>query len=55
MTFEEQNGKTKLTMRAIFPSVEDCEKTKKFGAVEGGNQTLDRLAEHLVNCKSLAP
>ncbi|HEV8723433.1 MAG TPA: SRPBCC domain-containing protein [Candidatus Binatia bacterium] len=34
VTFEERDGKTKLTMRALFPSVEDCEKTKKFGAVE---------------------
>lgn len=25
----------------------ECEKTKKFGAVEGGNQTLARLEEYL--------
>lgn len=28
-------------------AAEECEKTKAFGAVEGGNQTLDRLNDYL--------
>jgi uncharacterized protein YndB with AHSA1/START domain len=47
VTFAQQGGKTRLIMRALFPSVDECEKTKKFGAVEGGNQTLARLEEYL--------
>jgi uncharacterized protein YndB with AHSA1/START domain len=47
VTFAEQGRKTKVTMRALFASVEDYEKTKEFGAVEGGNQTLARLEAHL--------
>src|ERR1700674_5570365 len=48
VTFTEQGGKTKLTMRSIFKSAaERDEVVKKYHAIEGGNQTLDRLAEHL--------
>ena len=48
VTFEEQSGKTKLTMRMLFPSAEELERVvKEYGAIEGGNQTLDRLAEYL--------
>lgn len=46
-TFTEQGGKTLVTMRMLFTSVEECEKVKSFGAVEGGKQTLERLEEHL--------
>lgn len=47
ITFEEQSGKTLLTLRITFDTVEACEATKKFGAVEGGKQTLERLSEIL--------
>jgi uncharacterized protein YndB with AHSA1/START domain len=41
-------GKTRLTGRMIFPSAEACDfVVKEFGAIEGGQQTLQRLAEHL--------
>lgn len=41
------NGKTELTMRLVFDTqqMRDFAATR-FGAVEGGNQTLSRLAEH---------
>ena len=48
VTFEAQDGKTKLTMRMTFDSAEerdDCIKT--FGAFEGLKQTLGRLEEKL--------
>lgn len=48
VTFAEEGGKTRLTMRSVWPTPEALEAVRKFGAVEGGNQTLDRLAEHLV-------
>ncbi|HTL51783.1 MAG TPA: SRPBCC family protein [Planctomycetota bacterium] len=47
-TFEEQGGKTKVTMRGLFNTATDYEVAlKKFGAVEGAKQTLARLGEHL--------
>jgi uncharacterized protein YndB with AHSA1/START domain len=48
VTFADQGGKTRLTMRALFASAEERDRVvKEYGAIEGGEQTLDRLAEHL--------
>ena len=48
VTFEEQGGKTKLTMRALFPSAKAREHVvKKYRAIEGASQTMDRLEQHL--------
>jgi uncharacterized protein YndB with AHSA1/START domain len=47
VTFEEQAGKTLLTMRAIFSTAAVLAEVKKYGAVEGAQQTLARFAEHL--------
>jgi uncharacterized protein YndB with AHSA1/START domain len=49
VTFEDQGGQTALTLRMICDSVEQLEGMKKFGAVEGGTQTLDRLEEYLAD------
>jgi uncharacterized protein YndB with AHSA1/START domain len=50
VTFEDQDGKTLLTMRALFDSAELRERVvREFGAVEGGKQTLGRLAAHVEN------
>ncbi|HXB03070.1 MAG TPA: SRPBCC domain-containing protein [Opitutaceae bacterium] len=48
-TFEQPRaGQTKLTIRMIFPSAEARDTiVKEYGAIEGGKQTLARLAEHL--------
>lgn len=40
-------GGTLLVMRSLFPTVAACEAVKGFGAVQGGEQTVDKLAEHL--------
>ena len=45
--FSDQGKGTKLNMRMIFPTTEARDKTIEFGAIEGGNQTMDRLAEYL--------
>ena len=51
-TFEAQGEKTKLTMRSVFPSAAERDKVvKEFGAIEGGKQTLGRLAAHLIQEK----
>lgn len=47
-TFEDQGGKTKVTLRLTFASSEERDHTvKEYQAIEGGKQTLARLAEHL--------
>ena len=47
ITFEAVQGKTLVTLRSLFPSAEQFEGAKKFGAVEGGQQTLGRLDAYL--------
>lgn len=44
-TFEEEGGGTRLTMRLAFDSAEDRDVAVRYGALEGGEQTLARLAE----------
>jgi len=48
-TFEAvEEGKTKVTIRMVFPNAEERERVvKEYGAIEGGKQTLERLSEHL--------
>jgi uncharacterized protein YndB with AHSA1/START domain len=53
ITFEEIGAKTELTMRSIFNRVEDLkEAVEKYKAIEGGNQTLDRLEAYLVDMEA---
>jgi uncharacterized protein YndB with AHSA1/START domain len=48
VTFEDHGGKTKLTMRAVFPTAAERDRVaKEYGAIEGAHQHLGRLAEHL--------
>jgi uncharacterized protein YndB with AHSA1/START domain len=49
VTFEESGeNETQLSMRAVFPTKEERDRTvEKFGAVEGMKQTLSRLEEYL--------
>ena len=48
VTFAEQDGKTEVTLRMVFPSAAERDKAvDEIGAIEGGNQTLDRLEEYL--------
>jgi uncharacterized protein YndB with AHSA1/START domain len=48
LTFTEEGNKTRLNMQMLFESAAEREHTvKKFGAVEGLNQTLGRLQKHL--------
>ena len=48
LTFEEVHGKTWLTMKSIFSSAEErAMVVEKYHAIEGGNQTLNRLEAYL--------
>ena len=47
-TFEQLGEQTRVTIHMVFSSAADRERVvKKHGAIEGGKQTLARLAEHL--------
>jgi uncharacterized protein YndB with AHSA1/START domain len=47
ITFEEKDGKTEITMKSIFPSKEELEHVvKEYGAIEGGKQTLAKMAAY---------
>ena len=46
--FEPQGEKTKVTLRMLFPTTEARNRfAREYRAIEGGNETLDRLGEHL--------
>ncbi len=46
--FEDQGGKTKLSMRGVFESAAERDQViEKYNAVEGMQQTLERLKEYL--------
>ena len=48
VTFDEQDGKTKLTMRMVFRSKEELDKVvEKYGALEGAHQHVARLEAYL--------
>lgn len=47
ITFEKIGNRTLLTQRLVLPSKEARDKIVGFGAIEGGKQTLQRLAEYL--------
>ncbi|GAA4469249.1 hypothetical protein GCM10023093_28340 [Nemorincola caseinilytica] len=46
VTFEDVDGKTKLTMRCVFPTASERDAVAGY-AVEGGRQTINKLEDHL--------
>jgi uncharacterized protein YndB with AHSA1/START domain len=48
VSFDDFMGNTVLTMRSVFPSKGEMDRVvERYGAIEGGNQTLDRLAAYV--------
>jgi uncharacterized protein YndB with AHSA1/START domain len=47
VTFDDLGARTRVTLRIVFDSIKQHDETVKFGAVEGGQQTLGRLEEFL--------
>ena len=48
VTFEEEGEKTRLTTRMVFVTPEERDRMiEEVGALDGLNQTLDRLDDHL--------
>lgn len=52
VTFEKLDNQTRLTMNSVFESGEELDRVnKEYGAIEGGKQTVNRLAEYLLSIK----
>jgi uncharacterized protein YndB with AHSA1/START domain len=52
ITFEDLGGKTRLTMRGVFPSAAERERViREYGADKGMHQTLSRLEQYLAAMK----
>ena len=48
VTFEAEGAKTWIRMRSLFESAAERDRVvKEFRAIDGMNQTLDRLGQHL--------
>lgn len=48
VTFEDLGGKTRLNLRAQFPTADARDRVvREFGAAEGAVQTIERLADYL--------
>ena len=52
ITLQTEGERTKVTITLIFPSAEARDATLKFGAVDGGHQTLARLDAYARSRKS---
>lgn len=49
VTFEDEVGMTRLTMRMVFSTAEERERiVREYGAVEGARQTVGRLAGYML-------
>jgi uncharacterized protein YndB with AHSA1/START domain len=49
VTLVERGTATEVTMRAVFKTKEQCDEvTERYGAVEGGEQHIGRLATYVV-------
>lgn len=51
VTFEEEDGKTKVTLQLLFASAKERESATKYGAIVGAMQALESLADHVVSVK----
>jgi len=47
VTFEEQNGKTKVTLQLLFATAAERKQAVKYGAIVGAMQALETLADYL--------
>ena len=47
VTFEDQDGKTKVTLQLLFATTVELENAMKYGAAKGAKLALDNLANYL--------
>jgi uncharacterized protein YndB with AHSA1/START domain len=49
ITFTDEEGGTRVTQHMLFPTAEARAATEKFGAVELGYQTMEKLGEYVAS------
>jgi len=50
VSFEQLGNQTRLTMHSVFTSAEELDRlNREYGAIEGGKQHINRLAEYLLS------
>ena len=49
VTFADKDGRTRITLRSVFQSAAMREQALKFGALQGGHSTLDKLSEFVID------
>lgn len=47
VTFDQENGKTKVTLQLLFATAKEREQAVKYGAIVGTMQALEELADYL--------
>jgi uncharacterized protein YndB with AHSA1/START domain len=47
VTFEEEDGKTKVTLQLVFATAAERKQAVKYGAIVGAMQALETLADYL--------
>lgn len=47
VTFEDQDGKTKVKLQLLFATAKEREQAVKYGAIVGAMQALEELADYL--------
>jgi uncharacterized protein YndB with AHSA1/START domain len=47
VTFEEENGKTKVTLQLLFATAAERDERLRYGAAKGAKMALDNLADYL--------
>ncbi|MFA7414515.1 MAG: SRPBCC family protein [Rhizobium sp.] len=52
ISFEAEGDKTRVTLTLVFPTPEARDATLKFGAIEGGHQTLAKLDAYLAKLQA---
>ena len=53
--YEDHEGGTKVTTISVFQSIEDRDNMMQSGMQEGGDETMDRLAELLAGLLAKTP
>lgn len=55
ITFSEHQGRTLVQLRSVFDTVQGMEMARQYGAEQGGQQTLGRLADDLAGTTPTLP
>jgi uncharacterized protein YndB with AHSA1/START domain len=49
VTFDQENGKTRVSLQLLFATAADREQAVKYGAIVGAMQALEELADYLAD------